>query len=38
MLVHAKAPRIKVTLSGPGAARIVEAVRKVYPQIRVEDY
>src|SRR5690606_41403400 len=37
MLVHAKAPRIKVRLSGPGTARIVEAVRKAYPQIRVED-
>lgn len=37
MLVHAKAPRIKVRLSGPGTARIVEAARKVYPDIRVED-
>lgn len=37
MLVHAKAPRIKVQLSGPGVARVIEAVRKVYPQIQVED-
>ena len=37
MLVHAKAPRIKVTLSGQGSARIVEAARKAYPHIRVEE-
>lgn len=37
MLVHAKAPHIKVRLSGPGVARVVEAVRKAYPHIRVED-
>lgn len=37
MLVHAKTPRIKVTLSGPGSARIVEAARKAYPNIRVEE-
>jgi ribosome-binding protein aMBF1 (putative translation factor) len=37
MLVHAKVPRIKVRLSGPGTARVVEAVRKVYPHIRVDD-
>src|SRR5690606_9157332 len=37
MLVHAKAPRIKVRLSGPGTPRTPEAVRKAYPPLRVED-
>ncbi len=35
MLVHAKAPRINVRLSGTGVSRLVDAVRSVYPEIRV---
>lgn len=35
MLVHAKTPRIKVHLSGTGVSRLVDAVRSVYPDIRV---
>lgn len=35
MLVRAKAPRIRVRLSGTGVSRIVAAVRSVYPDIVV---
>jgi DNA-binding XRE family transcriptional regulator len=35
MLVHAKAPRIDVRLSGKGTQKIIALVRKAYPDVKV---
>jgi DNA-binding XRE family transcriptional regulator len=35
MLVHAKTPRIKVRISGTGCRKVIDLVRKAYPEARI---
>jgi DNA-binding XRE family transcriptional regulator len=36
MSVHAKAPRIDVRISGPGARKVADLIRKIFKDARIE--